>query len=75
MMSGDISSTLDHIESTLSSLCKDVDALKGREHDRGAKSPQRVSSDLPLLTNEDDKVIPELSWVERMEFEPGKASD
>ena len=76
MMSRDISFTLDRIESTLSSLHKDVDALKeGRECDTGAKSPQRVSSDLPTLMNEDDKVIPELSRAERMELEPGEAGD
>ena len=62
-MSGDISSTLNRIESTLSSLYKDVDAFKeGHERDTGAKSPQRVSSDLPTLMNEIDEVTSELSW-------------
>ena len=76
MMSGDISSTLNHIEPTLSSLHKDVDALtEGRERNTGAKFPQRVSSDLPMLTNEDDEVTPGLSWAERMEFKPGEAGD
>ena len=62
MMSGDISFTLNRIESTLSSLCKDVDALKeGHECNMGINSPQRVSSHLPTLTNEVDKVTSELS--------------
>ena len=52
-----------------------MDALKeGHERNMGAKS-QRVSSDLPTLTNEVDKVTSELSWAERMEFKSGKAGD
>ena len=75
-MSGDISSTVTYIESILSLLRKDVDALKeGSEGKTGEKSPQWVSSDFPRLTNEDNKVTPELSWAERMEFKPGGASD
>ena len=75
-MSGDTSFTLNRIESTLSLLCKDVDALKeGREHNTAAKFLQRVSSDLPTLMNEDDEVISELGWAERMEFEPDEAGD
>ena len=43
-----IAFTLNCIESMLFSLCKDVDALKEScEHDTGAISPQKVSSNLP----------------------------
>lgn len=73
MMLADIASTLSRIESQLSSLRKDVDALKdGRERDSGAKSPGlRASSDLPMPVNVEDEVKTELSWAEKMELESG----
>ena len=75
MMSGNIAFTLDHIESTLSSLCKDVDTFKeGCECNTDIKSPQKVSSDPPTLMNKDNKVATRFSWVKGMEFEPSKAS-
>ena len=70
-MSGDIATTLSHIELTLLSFHKDVDVLKDRKRDLGAKSPR----DLPKLSHVDDEVTTELSWAERMELEPGKAGD
>ena len=75
-MSLDIASTLSRIESSLSSLRKDVDALKeDRERDLGAKSPKGVSSDQPTNSHVDDEVTTELSWAERMELESGEAGD
>ena len=62
-MSTEIAATLSRIESKLSSLREDVDALKdGRERDWGAKSPDLgASSDLPTFGNVEDKVTTELS--------------
>ena len=76
-MSTEIAATLSRIESKLSSLREDVDALKdGRERDLGAKSPDLgASSDLPTLGNVEDEVTTELSWAEKMELESGEASD
>lgn len=76
-MSTEIAETLSRIESKLSSLREDVDALKdGRERDSGAKSPDLgASSDLPTLGNVEDEVTTELSWAEKMELESGEAGD
>ena len=72
-MSTEIATTLSRIESKLSSLREDVDALKdGRERDSGTKSPDLgASSDLPTLRNVEDEVTTELSWAEKMELESG----
>ena len=71
-MSVDIASTLSHIESSLSSLCKDVDSLKeDRECDLGAKSPRGCPLTCPQIHMWMTKSPPELSWVERMELESG----
>ena len=72
-MAEEISSMLSRIESILSSLRKDVDALKEDcKCDTGAKSPQGVSSsDLRTPMNVDDEVTTVFSWAERMELETG----
>ena len=76
-MSADIAATLSRIESKLSSLHEDGDALKdGCERDSGAKSPDlEASSDLPTLGNVEDEVTTELSWAEKMELESSEAGD
>ena len=76
-MSAEIAATLSRIESKLSSLREDVDALKdGRKRDSGAMSPSPwASSDLPTLVNVEDEVTTKLNWAEKMELESSKAGD